>query len=1218
MTSESTKNESPDIFNKKPSVKSYISQSEDSYKKITNEYEICSTSTLHKIAKLESKFNIHFGTPNDKILTPTAISANSFDHIPPKSKFFRLPAISMTDKKLTRNNSEAKIFRDVSYRMEPSISETVEKNEDINKNELVQVLCNKDPSSNFNFPITIEELREIKDSLENTNNNLTLKSEKFEKYIPSEFYIKKGKDSLFVNLLKNTKDISKLSRKNLGVPSSRNDAITLLNWFEKMYDLLTSSSENMKEIEKFELTQTLYTIAFSETVRQITVQCLERGIVMQKIWQAYMQFIEQIAQQFRDKTQKNKKKIDDKIERLHKFYEKDIEATREDALLARQEMKETQKENEYLKNELAYQTKILKNTEEMLENERNTSLFLTRKYESLDDSFQDISKEFSRLQQNYKELQDNVEFYKQKNLELIREINAKKQAPIGIRPGLESQINPVEFLSVKRFPILTLEKCPIPKKGQIIITDSTLRVISIPNLKYPYLRGAQLDAFLKEKKEKSRNKKYNLKIYFKTAELSEEFKQTKIKLIEKLDPEISEGEKTSENNEEVKLANIEKSQNDTEKSEKINLNSVKSSRNQDLSVKNSKVAKTEITSIHRSETTIKNNIKTHLKLELKNLWNINILPQKTYDIMNISDNLIGNIETNSIKMQENSIKIQEDSIKIQENSIKSKENSIQIYENCENEIIKECDNENLDKSIETQRNPDENKQNEIKVIVKKKESAKQPEETKKSDKKSDKKLKKKLKDKVKQIIKSERNSKINIHKSEKINTNLPSHKQSLSGDYKYEFSQKEKGISISTQTEKIIEQVFKTEVKIVKKVEIPQEENISKNLIETPCQTEDIILNISESISQRQEKADLIIEFLQKSIQTDLPIFSEFFTNTEYHIIPPTSSQNQLDLQKAKNTILIKDTHNLSSMNSQKPTMKKSKTMIIDKNLSPVTEENDLKIEEPIIPLKPINPTKISPSQIIQTFEELHFDNPINNQEKTPKGKIKTNIEILSKVDDQKNEIATIENEHKAPKMLTKKSSKNLDITIPNEIIEKYQKENLELKKENSTLKEKFDNLFNNLKTQIAEISSSVPENQQKSDKIEELVKTIENTKKDIYTCPNKYQINPRVSNLLKRLMDKSHIKRKINQNSLNSNISQELSKVMQNYNSQSDTEKFKIDPLPKKMLLKLITGYYYEFLQRKNMEIYDLATYIYDDLGKKFGLKTVADRKYLQVFFLI
>jgi len=58
--------------------------------------------------------------------------------------------------------------------------------------------------------------------------------------------------------------------------------------------------------------------------------------------------------------------------------------------------------------------------------------------------------------------------------------------------------------------------------------------------------------------------------------------------------------------------------------------------------------------------------------------------------------------------------------------------------------------------------------------------------------------------------------------------------------------------------------------------------------------------------------------------------------------------------------------------------------------------------------------------------------------------------------------------------------------------------------------------------------------------------------------------------------------------------------------------KKISVQPLPRKMLLKLISYFYSELSQSMCADA--LTRYVYDELSNKYGLRNVADRKFLQV----
>eukprot|EP01022_Parablepharisma_sp_SALTPOND_P016891 TRINITY_DN2585_c1_g1_i1.p1 TRINITY_DN2585_c1_g1~~TRINITY_DN2585_c1_g1_i1.p1 ORF type:complete len:1175 (+),score=163.86 TRINITY_DN2585_c1_g1_i1:92-3526(+) len=373
---------------------------------------------LDRIAKLESKFHLHFHTPND-IKKPSDI-IQSLDSTPLPKIRVKLPAIS-SSKQVTRNDTCVKVYRDISYRLESL--DTVEKvTEEKLQSELFGAIYSPSPSSPP-YPITIEELRRVNESISVTPGTF-IKHDVF-KSIPPEFYLKQNEDTLFASLLKNPKENKRMGARSLGPPSGRNDAIALLSWLNTIFDKL--NKEPLKELERYELAQTVYYIAFAEVIRQVSVHCLERGLLMRKLWQSYVSLIEHLSGEYNEKRKKQKRKHEKRIEQIHTFYEKDIEDTRKDALKAKSEMEEKVQENAELKEVIEKQLEQLTEYGEKLEEERYKGLAVLQQYEAIKEKYEDVIEENRKLNVELKEMKESEDFYRVRSIEMIKENKAKEE-----------------------------------------------------------------------------------------------------------------------------------------------------------------------------------------------------------------------------------------------------------------------------------------------------------------------------------------------------------------------------------------------------------------------------------------------------------------------------------------------------------------------------------------------------------------------------------------------------------------------------------------------------------------------------------------------------------------------------------------------------------------------------------------------------------------------
>ena len=71
----------------------------------------------------------------------------------------------------------------------------------------------------------------------------------------------------------------------LGVPSGRKEVEILIAWLENMSSVYLEE-DGIGMDEKVRRAQIIYTACFKEVVRQVSVQCIERGVLIQRIWNA--------------------------------------------------------------------------------------------------------------------------------------------------------------------------------------------------------------------------------------------------------------------------------------------------------------------------------------------------------------------------------------------------------------------------------------------------------------------------------------------------------------------------------------------------------------------------------------------------------------------------------------------------------------------------------------------------------------------------------------------------------------------------------------------------------------------------------------------------------------------------------------------------------------------------------------------------------------------
>ena len=80
------------------------------------------------------------------------------------------------------------------------------------------------------------------------------------------------------------------------VPAGRRDVVLLHAWVNDMVSRLKQTSAALKEEEMLKDAQLLFSVAFHEIIRQVSVHCLERGYLMGKIWWSEMELFQRLLQ----------------------------------------------------------------------------------------------------------------------------------------------------------------------------------------------------------------------------------------------------------------------------------------------------------------------------------------------------------------------------------------------------------------------------------------------------------------------------------------------------------------------------------------------------------------------------------------------------------------------------------------------------------------------------------------------------------------------------------------------------------------------------------------------------------------------------------------------------------------------------------------------------------------------------------------------------------
>ena len=75
-----------------------------------------------------------------------------------------------------------------------------------------------------------------------------------------------------------------------GPPSSRKDVLRLIEWLDSSVQTILATRQSPEEL--FDITNEIFSTCLSEVIRQVSVQCKERGYLIQRVWSAYKNLFE--------------------------------------------------------------------------------------------------------------------------------------------------------------------------------------------------------------------------------------------------------------------------------------------------------------------------------------------------------------------------------------------------------------------------------------------------------------------------------------------------------------------------------------------------------------------------------------------------------------------------------------------------------------------------------------------------------------------------------------------------------------------------------------------------------------------------------------------------------------------------------------------------------------------------------------------------------------
>lgn len=116
----------------------------------------------------------------------------------------------------------------------------------------------------------------------------------------------------------------------LGVPSKRQDALQVMEWIDSMLMQIQSQEDTINEYDGVEMVYLIYKKAWQEIIRQVSVNCVERGYAMQKIFDAFLHILKRQVEITRQKKQKYKQKYEEQTSKLNLLHKSVLDKLQKD------------------------------------------------------------------------------------------------------------------------------------------------------------------------------------------------------------------------------------------------------------------------------------------------------------------------------------------------------------------------------------------------------------------------------------------------------------------------------------------------------------------------------------------------------------------------------------------------------------------------------------------------------------------------------------------------------------------------------------------------------------------------------------------------------------------------------------------------------------------------------------------------------------------------
>ncbi|KAM3133197.1 hypothetical protein pb186bvf_014773 [Paramecium bursaria] len=238
-------------------------------------------------------------------------------------------------------------------------------------------------------------------------------------------------------------------RLHRGIPL-KHDVQSLAAWVDESIRSVQQKSLNQESM--FEEIINILSLCLKELIRQISIDCVEKSVLLEKIWIQYSDITQNIIQSILEERKENEKESLMQIKRTHQLYQTQIDnyeimlkKERDDLELISARFSKLKDNSKYLKKinrNLNRETKLLKYD---LTDLKNTKQYLTLENERLKSYIEEQSKELSLQHTQFQSLLHQQYVIQQNQIQKLI-----KKSKLVRSDTIQNDYQPEQKLSIKR------------------------------------------------------------------------------------------------------------------------------------------------------------------------------------------------------------------------------------------------------------------------------------------------------------------------------------------------------------------------------------------------------------------------------------------------------------------------------------------------------------------------------------------------------------------------------------------------------------------------------------------------------------------------------------------------------------------------------------------------------------------------------------------------